>query len=129
MSKVKVKGKEYKLKFTIGFWKKIKEQCEVTRINLETKLNEDFGTVASYIVYFGIFYGLSDKPDNINEMEITVNDIERDLDNSVMDRIEEALIESMTESEKRAVELVKRKQEQKYNELKESLDRNSKKKE
>ncbi len=105
---VKINGKEYNLKFTIGFWKKVKESCNVIQENMEARLNEDFGNVASQIIYLGIYYGLQDKPANINEMEVSLNDIENDLDRSALDDIEEALIAGMTEAEKKAVELVRK---------------------
>jgi hypothetical protein len=119
---VKIKGKEYRLKFTIGFWKKIKEDCGVIQENMEKRLNEDFGNVASKIVYYGIYYGLPNKPENINEMEVSLNDIESDLDRSVVDDIEQALIDGMTEAEKRAVELVKKKRDKQYADIEKEIE-------
>lgn len=122
MSTVKINGKNYKLKFTIGFWKKIKEACDVTQGNMESKLTEDFGNVASKIIYYGIYYGLEDKPATANEMPVSMDDIESDLDRSVLDAIEGALIDGMTEAEKKAVELIRKQRDNKYKEIEEEVD-------
>lgn len=118
MAKVTIKGREYKVRFTIGFWKKIKQECEVTQENLEAKLKEDFGNISSLIIYWGIQYGINPFPAT---PPVTKDEIECELDRSVMDVIEEAVIDSMTKEEKRIVELVKNEKEIKIAEAEESF--------
>ena len=96
---LKVNGKDYELKFTLGFWRKIKEACGVTNTNLEAKINEDFGTVVPLIIL-----------NSIQGEEIpTLQEIEDCLDRSVIDVIEQALINGMTKAEKELLEIVKKK--------------------
>jgi len=98
---VKIKDKEYELKFTIGFWKKIKEVADVTQDNLEKRLQEDFGEVAIQIVAWGTYYA---NPGSVPKVE----DIEMELDTSVMDVIEQAVINGMTKAQLEMLELAKK---------------------
>lgn len=112
---VKIGEKEYELKFTIGFWKKIKEVSDVTADNLEEKLREDFGNVATQIVHWGAFYANpGDEP--------SIEDIENSLDRSVMDAIEQAVINGMTKAELELLELAKKKRAAGIKDLEESIE-------
>ena len=98
---VTINGKEYELRFTIGFWKKIKEAAGVTSINLEKMLQEDFGVIAPQVVMWGIHYSSPlDVP--------SIQDIESQLDRSVLDAIEQAVINGMTKPEKELLELARK---------------------
>ena len=98
---VVINGKEHELKFTIGFWKKIKEACGVTESNIETKLKEDFGVIAPQIIMWGSHYA--------NPAETpTIADIEAYLDRSVMDAIEQAIINGMTKAEREMLDIAKK---------------------
>lgn len=103
---VKINGAEYDLKFTVGFWKQMKASCGVTQENLESKLREDFALVATKTVLFGIKYSLPAE----SPMPITEEQIERELDRSVMDVIEQAYINGMTKQEREITELLKNNQ-------------------
>jgi hypothetical protein len=100
---VNIGDKEYGLKFTIGFWKKIKEACGVDAQNIEKKLQEDFGVIAPQIVLQGIIgeHGQT-------AVLPSIEDIENSLDRSVMDAIEQAIINGMTKAEREMVEIVKK---------------------
>jgi len=106
MANVKVNDKEYNLKFTLGFWESMKSLHEITRNNMEDKLNEDFGKIASDIVLYGIYYGLprDHRPDDIKLMEVKIGDIKDQISSSVVDFIEATIIEGMTKAEKSMVE-------------------------
>ena len=112
---VKIGEKSYELKFTIGFWKKLKEVCDLTVDNLETKLNEDFANVAAQIVHWGSHYS---NKDNV----ASIDDIEENLDRSVLDVIEQALINGMTKAELEMLELAKKKREAGIKEISDSID-------
>jgi len=93
-----INGKEYELKFTIGFWKRVKESCGVTDKNIEQRLAEDFGTVATHIILDSIIG--QDKP--------SVAEIESAVDRTVMDVFEQALINGMTKAERELYDLAMR---------------------
>ena len=112
---VKIKGKEYELKFTIGFWKKIKEVADVTQDNLEKRLQEDFGEVAIQIVAWGTYYA---NPDFVPKVE----DIEMELDTSVMDVIEQAVINGMTKAQLEMLELAKKQRAAGIKEMEKKID-------
>lgn len=97
MVKINIAGKEYQIKLTIGFWRRVKEELGIDNRNIETKIVDDFGVVAPKVILAAIVG--SDKP--------SVQDIEDSLDRSIMDKIEDALIEGMTKSERDLVEAVK----------------------
>lgn len=92
---VTINGKEYELKFTIGFWKRIKASCEVTEINIEQKLKEDFGTIAPQIILESI----------VGPEKPSLEEIEESLDRSVLDAIEQAIINGMTKAEREMYEI------------------------
>lgn len=100
---LKVGGKEYELKFTIGFWKKIKAEHGITEADFDAKLKEDFPTVAPIIVIEGIRASGSVVP--------SVDEIESELDKSVLDVIEQAYINGMTRAEQELVKSVQAKRE------------------
>ena len=112
---VKIKGKEYELKFTIGFWKKIKEVADVTQDNLEKRLQEDFGEIAIQIVAWGTYYA---NPESVPKVE----DIEMELDTSVMDVIEQAVINGMTKSQLEMLELAKKQRAAGIKEMEKKID-------
>lgn len=117
---LKIKGNEYKLRFTIGFWKRLQD-IGVTQDNFQNRLNEDFSGVASKAVLEGINFG-----SNEGLPLVTIEDIENELDRSVVDVIEQAIINGMTKQEKRLVEIAKNKMLGKFEEL-ESEDPTKKK--
>lgn len=93
-----IAGKEYELRFTIGFWKRMKE-LDVSPRNMETRLQEDFGTIAPKIILASV----------VGEEKPTLSEIEDGLDHSVMDVFEQAIINGMTKAEKEMLELAKKK--------------------
>lgn len=117
---ITIKGKEYRLRFTIGFWKEIKDKCGLVYEEIEKKLSEDFGNVASEMIFLGVKYGGDLKEEN----EITYQDIENNLDRSAIDVIEQAIIDGMSASEKEILELAKQKRN---NDLKQLVDDGKKK--
>lgn len=121
---VKIKGVEYDLKFTIGFWKKMKEVADVTAGNLEKRVEEDFSTVASNMIHYGILYG-----NNSGKEVPSVEAIEQELSRDVLDVIEQAIINGMTKAEFRLVELARKNQEVKWDEAEQKVDELLKKKE
>lgn len=99
-----INGKQYELKFTIGFWKKLKSEHGIMESNFDEKLKEDFPTNAPVVVQEGIMAsGSSDIP--------SIEDIDRYLDKSVMDVIEQAYINGMTKAELELVATVQAKRE------------------
>lgn len=109
---VSICGKDYELRFTIGFWKAIKEQCGITDgISLESKLKEDFGNIAPIVIINSI--QSKDKP--------TMEDIENSLDRSVMDVIEQAVINGMTKPERQLLEIAKKQRISAINDIEEKL--------
>lgn len=122
MAKIKVGEHEFNMRFTLGFWDRIKCECNVTQLNMEQRLNEDFGNVAANIVYWGIYYGypLVSRPRSTEEMPLDLEMLKSELDASVAEIIEETIIEGMTKIQKELVgkarELQKRKLEELGNE-------------
>ena len=112
---VKIKDRQYELKFTIGFWKKIKEVADVTQDNLEKRLQEDFGEVAIQIVAWGTYYA---NPGFVPKVE----DIEMELNTSVMDVIEQAVINGMTKSQLEMLELAKKQRAAGIKEMEKKID-------
>lgn len=115
---VTIKGKEYKIRFTIGFWKEMQENFEITQANIESKLQETFA-LAGDVVLCGIKYGMP--ADFV--IDITLEDILRELDHSISDVIEAAIINNMTKAEKRAVDIIKKAQEKKMKEIEDGNDK------
>lgn len=109
MAKVKILEKQYNMKFNLGFWEKMKEIYDLDRANLETRLNEDFVKYTSGIILYGIYFGmsLSSRPTDIKDLEPSLEQIKEELDPSVLDIIEEGIIEIMTEAEKKIVQKAK----------------------
>lgn len=102
---VVINSKEYELKFTVGFWKEIKSSCQVNQENLEKKLQEDFAKIATQILLISHKYALP-----INAVsDLTEESIERELDRSVLDVIEQAYINGMTKQERELAEIFKNK--------------------
>lgn len=97
---ITINSKEYELKFTIGFWKRAKE-FNVDSRNIEQRLQEDFGTVATQIIEASIV-GI-DRP--------SVADIESSLDRSVIDVFEQAIINGMTKAEREVYDLAKKRRD------------------
>jgi len=90
-------GKDYELRFTIGFWKRMKE-FGIDQKNLETKLQEDFGTVAPQVILASI----------VGENRPIAEEIDESLDRSVMDVFEQAVINGMTKAEREVLDLAKK---------------------
>lgn len=107
---VSINNKDYELKFTIGFWKKIKEICDVTSGNMQEKLESDFGNIGSQIIYQGCYFSNKENYPSIEE-------IEDNLDRSCIDAIETALINGMTKAERELVEIAKKRREKQIKEL------------
>jgi len=124
---VKINGKEFEIKFTLGFWKKMQSALDVTQPNLEEKLNENFGLIASSIIYYGIWYGINPRISTPEEMPVTMEDIEQNLDKSVVDVIEIAVINGMSKQEKRLVDLARKKQEADFKAVEEEVESGKKK--
>ncbi|MCA9405050.1 MAG: hypothetical protein KC684_00800 [Candidatus Omnitrophica bacterium] len=125
---LKIKGKEYRLKLTVGFWKQVKELCDVTQENLQSRIEEDFGNVMPKLLRVAIYWGLTDKPDSFDELPVTERDIEEELDQSCVDVLEEAIVNGMTKAQKKVLELAKKKQDVEYANLEEEISTGSKKK-
>ncbi len=114
---VTIKGQEYNLKATIGFWKKVKEQCGVTSENMLAKIKDDEGSIIPWLVMWMAYYGMENKPESIEKMPFTVKDIEEEISRSVLSAIEQAVIDGMTKEEKRILDLVKLKRDDKFKDL------------
>ena len=125
---VEIKGKQYELKFTVGFWKKMKEKFKISTDNLDTLIKDDFGNTASSVIYYGIYYGLETRPEKIEDMEVKEVDIENELDRTVIDVIEQAIINGMTKAELKILELARKDQDSKLKEYEDGIDKSSKKK-
>lgn len=117
-AEITISGKVYPLKFTVGFWKQLK-QLDVSQGTIEKRLQEDFGTVATEVIYQGIKYGIGQK--DSDTMPVTKEEIEGQLERNVMDAIEEALINGMTKAEQEIVQLAKQEQKKKLDALTEEL--------
>lgn len=102
-----IKGVEYRVKFTTGFWRRVKERYEVTEKNIETKIQEDFGTLAPKILLESIVG--NEKPD--------ILDIENETDRTLLDVFEAAIIEGMTVAERELVEIAKKRRTTALNKL------------
>lgn len=106
---VTIAGKEYELKFTIGFWKKIKADGGITDSNFGDMLKEDFPTVAPKMIIEGI------RATGVEPPELSV--IESDLDKSCVDIIEQAYINGMTSAEFELLKSVSIQREKKLKEF------------
>ena len=101
MVKINIAGKEYQVKFTIGFWRRVNEELGIDNRNFDTKISEDFAGMAPKVLLAGI----------VGENKPTIKEIEDGLDRSIMDVFEEAMIEGMTKAEKKLVEAVRARQD------------------
>ena len=106
------------MRFSLGFWEKMKE-FDITQMNIQDKLNDDYTKNALLIVLYGIYYGtpLETRPASVDQMEINVVDIKESLDPSVIDAIEETFIEGMSKAQKKLVEQAKKLQDSKIEEF------------
>lgn len=113
MVKIKVKDVEYNLKFSVGFWESVQNQIGVTMENMQEKLNENFGKNAAVIVFEGIYWAEKsmDSTFKRTDMKLVLDDIKADLDASVVDVFEEALVDSMTKAQKKIHEKMLKAQE------------------
>lgn len=93
MAKVTINSKDYVLKYTIESWKKLKENHGITPNNFQDKLNEDFASVVSSI----IFYGISPA----DRSSIKIEELDSQLGFDVVDVLFEAIMESMPNSSKK----------------------------
>ena len=114
---VKIGGKEYELRFTIGFWKRAKE-FNVDNRNIEARLQEDFGTVATQINEASI----------VGSMRPTLEEIEEDLDRSVIDVFEKAIINSMTKAERELLDLANQKRAKTISDMRDCIEGSTEKK-
>jgi len=121
---VKISGNEYDLRFTVGFWKKLKAHAGLTQQNLEKELNDDFGFIATEMVFWGILYGCGKDEASA---PVTRQEIEAQLDHSVVDVIEQAVLNGMTKAEKRVVEIMKKQADKKLSEIEDKLGDSKKK--
>lgn len=95
---ITINGKEHELKLTIGFWRRIKASCGVVPYNIEQRLREDFGTVAPQVILEAI----------VGQNKPALEEIEDNLDRSVMDIIEQAIFNGMTGAERQLVEFAEK---------------------
>lgn len=100
---ISIGGKDYELKFTIGFWRKIKEECDIDNKNLSDKLANNFVEVASKIILASI----------VGQERPTVEAIESSLDMSVKDVFEQATFNGMTKVEREIIEAVEKERSKK----------------
>jgi len=106
MANIKIQKKLHNMRFNLAFWERVKAEADVTQANLETRLNDDFGNVASVIVLWGIYYGmpLATRPKSIEGLSFGLDELKDELDASVADPIEETIIEGMTKVQRQLVE-------------------------
>lgn len=121
---VTIKNKQYELKFTIGFWKEIFDCCGVSRDNLQEKLNDSFAPIAIKIVQLGVKYSLPQD----TQLDFSEQDIEYSLDASVLDVIEQAVLNGMTKAEKEMVDLIRKQRQSKIETMVEEMTSADKKK-
>ena len=100
---INVAGKEYELKFTSGFWRRVKESCGIDNKNFSEKLAEDFAGLAPKIILLSI----------VGDEKPTVEQIEDSLEMSVKDVFEEAILNGMTQIEREIVEAVNKERSKK----------------
>lgn len=86
MAKVTINQKDFELKYTIESWKKLKSKG-ITPYNFQEKLNEDFASTVSDIVYFGLL--------PVDRSTIKINELDEQLGFDVMSIVNEAMMESM----------------------------------
>lgn len=114
---ITVKGVEYDLRLTVGFWKQAKELCGVNQENLLVKINSEFGDIMPKLLRIAAYWGMKEKPENgLEGMPFSIEDIENELDQSCMDAFEQAVFNGMTNAQKRVLELAKKKVEKDYEE-------------
>lgn len=90
--KITIKGTEFPLKYTIESWKKLKSEKDITPINIQDKLNEDFADCISPI----ILYGLSVE----DRKNIKIEDIDLEFGFEIIDTLLPAIMENMPQSVK-----------------------------
>ena len=119
MAKIKINNKNHNMKFSLAFWETMKTEYDLTQSNFDEKLEKEFGKFAALVVYFGIYYGLpaSNRPESVEKMSVSLDDIKDELDMSVLDVIEETYIEGMTKAQKDLVEKAKKLKEQELDRL------------
>ncbi len=125
MTKIKFNKVEYTLKFTLGFWEKVKADVNVTQDTIENRLKEDFGTVASAVIFYGIMYGLpkEDRTKILEDQNINIETLKEELDGTVIDAIEEAVIEGMSKVQKEMVAIAKQRQQDDLQKMKDGEEK------
>lgn len=92
MATIKIGDKEFKLKYTIESWKKLKETSGITPQNIEQKMNEELASTLSDLVYFGL------TPADRESMKREILDPQ--IDFSVVDDIKAAVEECLPKAAK-----------------------------
>ncbi len=92
MYTVCINNKDYELKYTIESWKKLKSSSDVTPNNIQEKLNQDFASVISSVIYYGM--SPSDRA------LVTLESLDLSFGFEVMDIVMPAIIASMPKSGK-----------------------------
>jgi hypothetical protein len=87
MGKVTISGKEYELKYTIESWKRLKEKHEITPLNFQDKINDDFASCISSLIMYGL--APSDRE------KVKVEDIDSSFGFEIMDVILPIIVDGM----------------------------------
>ncbi len=97
--KVTISGKDYPLRYTLKAWKDLKNVADMTISNVEEKINEDPQNLI-HAVWYGI-------PEN-ERTKLTLETLENDLELSVMEKVEKAMLNSMPEEARKTAERMKK---------------------
>lgn len=87
MAQIKILEKEYQLKYTIESWKKLKEFHDITPINFHDRVNSDFASTVSCL----IFYGLSIE----DRKNVDVDKLDESFGFDILDELLPAIMETM----------------------------------
>lgn len=90
MGKVTISGKEYDLKYTIESWKRLKEKHDITPLNFQDKINDDFASCISSLIMFGLAPADREK--------VKVEDIDSSFGFEIMDTILPIIVNGMPKS-------------------------------
>lgn len=90
MAKITINGKDYTLKYTIESWKRLKEKHDITPINFQDKINEDFASCISSLIMFGL--APSDRE------KVKIEDIDNSFGFEIMDVILPIIVDGMPKS-------------------------------
>lgn len=84
---IEINGKEYRLKYTLESWKKLKTECKVTPQNVDEKSKEDPAKLLADLIYYGLLPADREK--------VTMDQIESSVGFEAMEFVMKAIQETM----------------------------------